>query len=218
MLSQKRQSIFLEITGEAGGGGEAVSLGQDYLVRQIPVNDNNGTAYKSWSLFLVCNPEWVNNIRSNEIPYLRKNFMSFATAIGQHNLAVWFRSNETNVGEINIDFDACATLCEAYHLDPAKSPHILVTTKHPKEILAQDGTVSYTAISLANLNTNQTLKLLKGITYDVQKQRISQRDVDSEIYWRSWLSTMDDLTSTIGNIINQVTIKSPYFEVSFQGE
>jgi hypothetical protein len=55
------------------------------------------------------------------------------------------------------------------------SPHILVTTKHPKEITAQDGTASYTTISLANLNSNQTLKVLSGITYDVQNQKISRK-------------------------------------------
>ena len=47
-------------------------------------------AYKSWSLFLVCNADWVQPEKSADLGSLYWRFRSFGDAIGRDNLAVWF--------------------------------------------------------------------------------------------------------------------------------
>ena len=45
---------------------------------------------KTWSLFLMCNPDWVSADRSRDVETLYGRFRAFGDAIGKENLAVWF--------------------------------------------------------------------------------------------------------------------------------
>ena len=47
-------------------------------------------SFKSWSIFLVCNPDWVSPEKSGDLANLYRRFKSFGDAIGRDNLAVWF--------------------------------------------------------------------------------------------------------------------------------
>ena len=47
-------------------------------------------SFKSWSLFLVCNPSWIQPGSEERIWRLYRQFKSFGRTIGDDNLAVWF--------------------------------------------------------------------------------------------------------------------------------
>lgn len=53
----------------------------------------NGCADKTYSLFLICNPQWFPSRWDNkdtQIYKLYEQFDSFGFAIGDENAAVWF--------------------------------------------------------------------------------------------------------------------------------
>jgi hypothetical protein len=48
--------------------------------------------YKTWSLFLVNNPQWVVAESNDKVRKLYDQFQAFGRAIGRDNVAVWFWS------------------------------------------------------------------------------------------------------------------------------
>ena len=53
--------------------------------------------YKSWSLFLICNPGWILVNGDDGILKLFSAYKAFSQAIGPKNLAVWFSNPPTQV-------------------------------------------------------------------------------------------------------------------------
>jgi len=99
-------------------------------MQQIP----RGT-YKTWSLFLVCTPDWIEAEKSTALKYLYHRFNSFGDAIGRDNLAVWFwkRQMEANDSELaeNIDIAKSAEFCGAIGRAPSQGPYLVITTEYP---------------------------------------------------------------------------------------
>src|SRR2546430_17349485 len=46
--------------------------------------------FKTYSLFLVCNPQWLDPEKSQRLYELHKQFENFGRTIGDGNSAVWF--------------------------------------------------------------------------------------------------------------------------------
>src|SRR5689334_12625995 len=90
---------------------------------QIVVGDGQTISrnYKSWSLFLVCNPEWLvtSDAAQGNMRDLFRSFGVFGQIIGSEHLAVWFRKPGTAANPSAPDsYDAAeaADYCSVYHL------------------------------------------------------------------------------------------------------
>jgi hypothetical protein len=98
---------------------------------EIPRN-----GYRSWSLFLVCNPNWVDPAKNADLASLYQRFQSFGDAIGPDNLAVWFWKPgvpmESARVASGVDVARSATYCRALSLRPSKGPYLVVTTEYPE--------------------------------------------------------------------------------------
>ncbi len=46
--------------------------------------------YGSWSLFLICNPAWIDQNGDDGIRTLFRQYKTFGDSIGPKNLAIWF--------------------------------------------------------------------------------------------------------------------------------
>ncbi len=92
-------------------------------------------AYKTWSLFLVCNPDWVAPEKNAELANLYHRFKSFGDAIGGDNLAVWFWKRPMRVGDPrfaeNVDVARSAEFCRALGRAPSQGPYLVVTNAYP---------------------------------------------------------------------------------------
>ena len=67
-------------------GQVAVVIGQ-----AIPTVDPvTGDAYETWSLFLICNPAWLDKREEARVLRLYRQFRLFGEVIGRRHLAVWF--------------------------------------------------------------------------------------------------------------------------------
>ena len=92
-------------------------------------------SYKTWSLFLICNQDWVLPERSADLSGLYWRFKGFGDAIGRDHLAVWFwkrqmPSNDPKLAE-NVDVARSAQYCGALGLVPSQGPHLVVTNAYP---------------------------------------------------------------------------------------
>jgi hypothetical protein len=92
-------------------------------------------SFKTWSLFLMCNPDWVSAEKSRDVENLYGRFRAFGDAIGKENLAVWFWRQKTRVNDPrlaeNIDVARSAEYCSALGLKPSLGPYLVVTNSYP---------------------------------------------------------------------------------------
>lgn len=92
-------------------------------------------SYKTWSLFLVCNPDWVAPEKSAELLNLYRRFKSFGDAIGRDNLAVWFWKRRMPEGDPqlaeNIDIARSVEFCRALGRAPSQGPYLVITDAYP---------------------------------------------------------------------------------------
>ena len=128
-----RLSILFGLLSVVGGSARSAAQATAELVDptvQIP----HGT-YKSWSLFLVCNPDWVDPEHGQDLTNLYRRFRSFGDAIGRDNLAVWFWKRRLSVTDPhlpeNVDIARSAEFCRALNRAPSQGPYLVVTSSYP---------------------------------------------------------------------------------------
>jgi hypothetical protein len=128
-----RASILFSAALLIGGANSFANQATAELVSptaQIPRG-----AYKTWSLFLVCNPDWVAPDKSTDLANLYRRFRSFGDAIGRDNLAVWFWKRQVPVSDPrlaeNVDVARSAEFCRALGRAPSQGPYLVVTTAYP---------------------------------------------------------------------------------------
>jgi hypothetical protein len=92
--------------------------------------------FTSWSLFLVCTPDWVTPERSKDLASLYRKYHAFGDAIGSENVAVWFWKKKGTLSDAklseNVDVARSATFCRALGLKPSEGPFVVVTNAYPE--------------------------------------------------------------------------------------
>jgi hypothetical protein len=94
--------------------------------------------FKTYSLFLVCNPQWLDPAKNAGLLQLYRQFQSFGRAIGDDHAAVWFwKSNsyehsDTALAQI-VDVERSVRFCQAWKLTPSEGPHLVITSTYPDE-------------------------------------------------------------------------------------
>jgi hypothetical protein len=104
------------------------------LLDATPIRRN----FKSWSLFLVCNPQWLSSEKAADLHDLYLSFRNFGNAIGDDNLAVWFSkaagtSKLTSAGA-EPDVEMSSRYFRQWSLKPSHGPYVVVTTTYPGNI------------------------------------------------------------------------------------
>jgi hypothetical protein len=143
--------------------------------------------YRSWSLFLVCNPTWLLPENQEMVLNLYRQFKAFGSAIGPQHLAIWFWKRPPRWGAPDlpedIDVERSSEYCAQYGLLPSKSPHVLVTTSYP-DLAAPVG--NYSTLELNGVPAKDITALLTKLADQLIVQGLRQKDLDSEAYWQSW--------------------------------
>ena len=173
---------------------EEVSEGEKIKRFESPLSPKT---FESWSLFLVCNPQWLSAERAADLRDLYQTFTHFGDAIGDDNLAVWF-SNPKNVGlakytelDENVDLARSSEFCKEWGLEPSRSPFLVVTTTYPGNGVAGGLSIHLDSQSvpsqlpknsaifeLGNMKSSEIHNLLARLTDDLLLHRtIKAQDV-----------------------------------------
>ena len=122
-------SFVLPPAGEIGVEAQAI---QEIVEPTAKISRDS---YKTWSLFLMCNPDWVSADRSRDVENLYWRFRAFGDAIGKENLAVWFWKQKTSTRDPrlaeNIDVARSAEYCRVLEKKPSEGPYLVITTAYP---------------------------------------------------------------------------------------
>lgn len=163
--------------------------------------------YQSWSLFLICNPQWLLAESESRLSNLYANFISFGDAIGERHLAVWFtRRPPTPQGSIAKDLDVKrnAALCTKLKLLPSKSPYVVVMTSYPD--VEVENLKYEVLIELNNLPPEDIGNLLTKLTDQLLVQGLRQADFDSAQYWGAWKRSVESIGDILASLIKKVKI------------
>ncbi len=84
----------------------------------------SGELLKSWSLFLITNPDWIRSDSTERIEDLYSDYEAFGRSIGPDHLSIWLwkdASISTGAGGRVIDYDRAAAVCQLLRAYP-KTP------------------------------------------------------------------------------------------------
>jgi hypothetical protein len=177
--------------------------------------------YQSWSLFLICNPQWYLAESEQKLAGLHQQFRSFGRAVGASHLAVWFwRSSPAagaKFGPDNIDADRNAAFCQKFKLAPSGSPYVVVTTSYPdldaKELRRE------VLIELNNLPPGDIATLLTKLADQLFAQKLTQAQFDSEQYWGAWRRSLESMREVVAGFVQRVklTIDTKVVKLEIEG-
>ncbi|WP_116811342.1 hypothetical protein [Steroidobacter cummioxidans] len=192
------------------------ALGQEISVavtwQPIPLN-----GYKSWSLFLVCNPQWAKPQEAPKLRELYRQFLEFGQAIGDTHLAVWLVASRS--APARIDTARSVRFCENLNLPLADGPYVVVTGRYPGAALTEqpDTFVSdlgnHLVVSLNGLDAEQTTHLLETLAKQLEANDLQQRTVDSEAFWQALRSPFESTSDPVLRGVS-ATFKTSYFSTA----
>jgi hypothetical protein len=145
--------------------------------------------FKSWSLFLVCNPEWLTRSKKADLDSLHEQFRSFGETTGEYHAAVWFfRTDPTKASDL--DTARMSEYCQRFGLVPSQGPHVIVTTVHPDRWRSARGDEpgdGLIIVGFSRKSAKQIQAALNKLNYQIAANKLSQEEVDSQQYWLSWV-------------------------------
>jgi hypothetical protein len=171
--------------------------------------------YKSWSLFLVANPDWLLEQSNAKLASLYDQFNAFGSAIGRDNLAVWFWSQQPRKDHLReaIDTVRGAAICKLLKLKPSEGPYVLVMTTYPGECVMTDYPQSFpqsrTNLLIINLNGTDaaaTGRLLNNLADKLVAEDLAALSPQRKDYWAGWRNAFAKLSDTVLGVASKVKV------------
>ncbi len=209
--------LMLLTLGREVNGQEAESLGSP----NVPIPEDS---YRSWSLFLISNPEWILPGSNDNLMDLYEIFEAFGRAIGPDHLAVWFWREYPRYDMFykSVDVLRSSAFCQRLKLPPSGGPYILVTTEYPgtgqlglyPETFPDD-LKNFCVLKLNGADASEIMRLLTELADQLVAGNLDELDPQSEEYWRTWQSSFEAIRDTLVGFSKKVNlrIKTSFFEV-----
>ena len=182
--------------------------------------------YKTWSLFLINNPQWVVAESNDKVKRLYDQFEAFGRAIGRDHVAVWFWSGDIRQDSFYykaVDVIRSAEFCEKLNLAPSGGPYILVTSDYPGTGLINDASTflptplkSYYTVSLNNKSADEIMQLLTRVADKITSDHLPDLGSGSEGYWSAWQRAFETIRDFLSNRQMTVTIKTPVSDIEIK--
>jgi len=199
----------------------------------VPGNQQIPKGYKTWALFLVCDPSWLANTANSKanLTSLHEQFVGFGNAIGRQNADVWFYSHKsTDPGDY--DGERASDYCATYGLRAASSPVVILTTQYPAPAVTtvalperdpgdpRASTNNYVKVSLNGLDSKDADTLLGLLADQVRAGQLDQPQIDSKAYWQSWERLLKKTLTGAGHLGRGVTVDvdTKVLKVTFSGK
>lgn len=161
--------------------------------------------YKTWSLFLVCNPEWLVPPKASNLGDLYSQFDAFGRSIGDDNLAVWFWKAEKGPKLAqNVDVERSIRFCKLFHLKPSSSPDLVVTSSYPDEA---NPPKDFAVFELGNMSSSDLTKLLENLTDQLVLQGKVAAESPNNQAPALWVRLLDAAQRAIGSFGCAWTLK-----------
>ena len=149
--------------------------------------------------------------RAREVGALYEQFMGFGRALGQEHAALWFwnrvptkvAGNPMLVGYVSANRHQA--YCQKLGLDPAVSPHIVVTRTYPDLSVE---IVTDVVIAFDNLRPDDLDPLLRKLTGQVVQDRLDQGEMEGLAWRLRWKRTIQSVLCAVAPVLAQkVTVR-----------
>lgn len=186
---------------------------------QIPKN-----SYKSWSLFLISDPDWILAEGNDQLKDLYEQFIRFGDVIGREHLAVWFWSIDPRVNDLYraVDIMRARAFCLKLKLPPNEGPYVIITTEYPGAGALvsypqtfPDSLNKFQVIKLNGADASETMRLLADLADQLRFTGLRDLDSESEDFWRTLFVTTRDILVGFTDKIT-VKIKAPGIEAEIK--
>jgi len=196
---------------------------------QVPVYGDGPipeSGFTSWSLFLMCNPEWLLKKNEQALQSLFEAYLAFATTTGPRHAAVWFikprqaRTRSVWGNPENLDIDRSVYYCQRIRLVPSEGPHVVVMTTHPDRWTPENPQVGskgdpFVVLAFGGSEPNDAVRLLRKLNDQVVAERLSQRDLNSVQYWQTWVRVLEQACHLFDKV--KFTVKASVVSVEKTG-
>jgi hypothetical protein len=184
--------------------------------------------FTTWSLFLMCNPEWLLGKQASTLREVFWAYRAFGRTSGSRHAAVWFLTSKLGADPTsvaadpkNLDINRSVTYCQRFGLVSSEGPHIVVTTKHPDRWTPEVAVPSKTGdpmvvLALGGSAPDDIVELLKKLNDQVLAERLSQRELDSAQYWRSWIRVFENICHRAFDKV-KFTVSAKYLSIERTG-
>jgi hypothetical protein len=171
--------------------------------------------YKSWSLFLISNPEWLLDQSNDKLNALYTQFNVFGDAIGPDNVAVWFWSHPPELNQLHkaVDVTRSVAFCRLLKLKPSEGPYVLVMTEYPGKSVVTDYPDSFPkkssnllVIKLNGTDAASTTRLLGDLVDGLVTEDLSKLRPKADDYWRAWRKVFGNVSNTVVGLSSKVTV------------
>lgn len=172
---------------------------------RVPIPFNQGIpeqGFKSWSLFLVCDPAWLHPEKQTALLDLRQRYWFFGDTTGSGHAAVWFTREVDPDSEL--DTDRMRKYCERFQLVPSAGPHIVVTTIPPDRWAAGDSKVQL-ALKGSAADAQRKLTKLNDL---IAQEKLSQQQMDSELWWAGLLRGLESACQWLDKVEWAVDVRA----------
>jgi len=174
--------------------------------------------YKTWSLFLVTNQDWLVPANAKRLVDLYWRSQAFGRVIGDDHLAVWFWKEtaplEGAAVAENVDVERATAYCRRLQLKPSDGPYLLFTATYPDESTAPS---AFTAIALGSKSADEVVRLLKQlgdqlVIDGVVRDRTLQHAAGSDDFWSAWFDATRHALANLGSGFRFV-VRTPSFTI-----
>jgi hypothetical protein len=142
--------------------------------------------YRSWSLFLVCDPAWLHPERAEALLDLRRRYGYFGDTTGPAHAAVWFTT--TADPDSPLDVERMRQYCDRFTLVGSEGPHIVVTTVHPDRWTPGDSRI---VLAFGELPARDIQERLSKLNDRITLGGLWREELDSERWWAVWVRVLE---------------------------
>jgi hypothetical protein len=174
--------------------------------QRVPVGFNQdipAEGFKSWSLFLVCDPAWFHPEQRDALKDLQVRYWYFGDTTGPEHAAVWFTEKADPTSAL--DIPRMVLYCRRFDLDPSKGPHIVVTTIHPDRWTPTDSRI---VLAFNRRSANEIQEMLSILNKQIVHGRLSQQELDSERWWLTWAGVLESACRWLGKVEWGIDVKA----------
>jgi hypothetical protein len=177
--------------------------------REIPVKKG----FKTWSIFLVTNQQWLRRETSDRLERLYENFTIFGNAIGPENLAVWFWSEPSQADRFHktVDVERSVAFCRSINLRPSEGPYVVVMREYPGKCIVSDPdsfpkeSAGFLVIKLNGTNATKTGKLLDSLVDQLTTADLAKSFSRVDDYLNGWRNVLIEVSNQMLGLSSKVT-------------
>jgi hypothetical protein len=148
---------------------------------RIPGGPSKEEPFRSWSLFLVCDPAWLHDKAALQGLHLR--YKAFGDTTGPTHAAVWFEKSDGA-----LDIKRGIGYCRKFALVPSEGPHIVVTTIHPDSWQPNHSKV---VLAFGGRSPGEIQAQLTKLNDQIAVERLSQEELNSARWWQGWVRAVE---------------------------